>query len=303
VVVLLVALVATSLLPAPASAAPTSATYRIWHWNMSGHEKHLGSTTNGIIGAILGSLRYRDPDFASMNELCHNQYRAVVAGLQDEGWPLNPSNFARFEPMIEAGNPGYCNGEAYGIALFSRFPLGVTTRYALSEDGLDKRRKLLCAHIADRPGTRFCTTHLTTQASARATQLDQVRGVLDGFHAAGHTAIIAGDFNVQPHSPLLDSWYSPEVDTPQNGNNTGAYRELDDRDPICLGWGEQTTESTPGVGACGQAGKVDLVFVAADRLTGYTMDSLPIGHVCGANRNLACSNHRIVDATAAVIVP
>ncbi|GAA3513677.1 hypothetical protein GCM10022220_61380 [Actinocatenispora rupis] len=302
VVALVAAALLVSLVPAQRAAASTTVSYRIWHWNIAGHAYHLGSTTDGIIEAMRGSISYRDPDFVSVNEMCHSQYDAMIDQLQNMGWPQDPLNFARFEPMLPAGDPTICAGTAYGIALFSRFPLGTTDRYTLPSDGQPKARKLLCAAVKATPQVRFCTTHITTVQSYQQSQLDYVRGVLDGYRAAGGTVLIAGDFNVQPHETPLDPWYVPAVDTVNNGNNSGAYHELDDQDPICPGWGEETTENDVGGGACGQARKVDMVFTGADRLISYWEDPQPIGSICGAHRDLPCSDHRIVDADATVTV-
>ncbi|NJP90420.1 endonuclease/exonuclease/phosphatase family protein [Nonomuraea sp. FMUSA5-5] len=285
--------------PAVAMSSATT-TYKIWHWNMAGHHQHLGSTTNGIIQAIAGSISVRQPDFVSINEICRNQYGAVIDALQKMGWPQSPANFARYEPMTTAGDSGYCAGHGIGIAIFSRFALGDTLRETLPYDGSGKQRKLLCAPIAARPWTRFCTTHLTTVAASRADQLAAVHSVLESYRSQGHLPIVAGDFNVQPHSPLLDTWYDASVDTAANRGNAGRYHELDDRETVCPGWGEQTTESNE-LGACGQSGKVDLIFAPADRLVSYRADAHPIGHVCGGNRDKPCSDHRIVDATVSVV--
>ncbi|NBE96006.1 endonuclease/exonuclease/phosphatase family protein [Nonomuraea sp. KC401] len=294
----LVTTAALQTAPAPAASSAT-ATYKIWHWNMAGHHSHLGSTTNGIIQAIAGSISYRNPDFVSINEICRNQYSAVIDVLQGMGWPQNATNFARYEPVTAAGDPGYCAGHGIGIAIFSRFALGETLRQTLPYDGSGKQRKLLCSHVAARPGTRFCTTHLTTVAASKSAQLGQVHGVLESYRSRGDVPIIAGDFNVQPDSPLLDTWYDATVNTDANHGNTGRYHELDDREAVCPGWGEQTTESNK-LGACGQSGKVDLIFVPAERLARYSADAHPIGHVCGGNRDKPCSDHRIVDATVSV---
>ncbi|MBB6546967.1 endonuclease/exonuclease/phosphatase family protein [Nonomuraea rubra] len=293
-------LITTAALPAaPTSAASAAATYKIWHWNMAGHHSHLGSTTNGIIQAIAGSISYRNPDFVSINEICRNQYGAVIDALQGMGWPQNLTNFARYEPMTAAGDPGYCAGHGIGIAIFSRFALGGTLRQTLRYDGSGKQRKLLCAPVAAQPRIRFCTTHLTTVAAYKFAQLGQVHSVLESYRSRGDIPIIAGDFNVQPDSPLLNTWYDPSVNNDANHGNIGRYHELDDREAMCPGWGEQTTESNK-LGACGQSGKVDLLFVPAERLTSYSADAHPIGHVCGRNRDKPCSDHRIVDATASV---
>ncbi|MFI1100791.1 endonuclease/exonuclease/phosphatase family protein [Streptomyces melanogenes] len=284
-----------------------TATYKVWHWNVAGDESNFGSTTNGLVDAILGSVKFRDPDFVSLNEVCPAQYRAILKGLQDAGWPQSATNFARFEPMPDVDNTG-CHTdtggavEPYGVAVFSKFAPSGTDRITLPADG-DKARKLLCVPVASQPGgPRFCSTHITFKAEAKAAQLDAVRAKMNEFTAAGGTVITAGDFNTQPHDPLLDSWYAPSVATPNNGGNTGGFRELDDLDTVCPGWGEQSTEGAL-LGKCGQKAKVDHVFVPESRLVSYDEDTHPIATDRCTNRNgvyIPCSNHRIVDATVTV---
>ncbi|MER6037923.1 endonuclease/exonuclease/phosphatase family protein [Streptomyces sp. NPDC001835] len=285
-------------------------TYKVWHWNVAGDESNFGSTENGLVDAILGSVSYRDPDFISLNEVCPDQYRAILKGLQDAGWPQNTTNFARFEPMPDV-DADLCKDDTgadqdpYGVALFSRFAPSSTDRITLPSDG-DKARKLLCASIASQPGgLKFCTTHITFNSTVKPAQLDAVRAQMEQVTTAGGTVITAGDFNTQPHDPLLNSWYSPSVATSNNASNTGRFHELDDQDALCPGWGEQTTEGALA-GKCGQPAKVDLVFAAQDRLVSYDEDSHPIAADRCKNRNnvfIPCSNHRIVDATLTVTTP
>ncbi|MFI8521982.1 endonuclease/exonuclease/phosphatase family protein [Streptomyces sp. NPDC085481] len=294
------------------SAASGTATYKIWQWNIAGHAINRGSTDNGLVKAILGSVSYRNPDFIALNEVCPDQYRAILKGLQDAGWPQSPTNFARFEPMpdVDADLCGNDGGgpdqDPYGVAVFSRFPPSGTDRITLPYDG-DKARKLLCTPLATQPGSpRFCTTHITFKSAHKQAQLDAVRAKMEEWTAAGGTVITAGDFNVQPHDPLLDAWYAPSVATAANAGNTGLFRELDDLDPLCPGWGEQTTEGTLA-GACGQPAKVDLAFAAESRLVSYGADAHPIAQdrcLNGAGTAyIACSDHRIVDATVTVTTP
>ncbi|AZK94654.1 MULTISPECIES: endonuclease/exonuclease/phosphatase family protein [Streptomyces] len=313
-VLMLVALLAlpAGAVPAVASpAAPGTATYRIWHWNVAGHANNFGSTANGLVDAILGSLSHRNPDFISLNEVCPDQYQAVLKGLQAAGWPQSATNFARFEPMPDA-NADLCGNDGggpdqdpYGVAVFSRFAPTGTDRITLPYDG-DKARKLLCVPVAGQPGgLRFCTTHITFNATYKTAQLNTVRTRMQDWTTTGGTVITAGDFNVQPHDGLLDDWYAPSVASAHNGNNSGIFRELDDLDPLCPGWGEQTTEGTLA-GKCGQPAKVDLVFVAESRLVSYQADALPVARDRCVNRSgtfIPCSDHRIVDATATVTTP
>ena len=157
--------------------------------------------------------------------------------------------------------------------------------------------------MESRPHLRFCTSHITPETTVidgriTETQLNEVHSRLESFNTAGDTVLLAGDLNAQPHDGRLDRWYSPAVATAHNASNTGAYRELDDTDPRCAGYGETTTPGPRG-GRCGQSAKIDLIFVRANRVVGsYSADSLPIPS-CGAS---PCSDHRILLGTVRVSV-
>ncbi|MFJ7330976.1 endonuclease/exonuclease/phosphatase family protein [Streptomyces cyaneofuscatus] len=298
--------------PAGSAVETGTATYKVWHWNIAGHANNFGSVDNGLVDAIVGSVSYRNPDFISLNEICPAQYRAILTRLQAMGWAQSPTNFARFEPMpdvdadlckSDAGGP---DTDPYGVAVFSKFAPSGTDRITLPYDG-DKARKLLCVPIASQPGgLRFCTTHITFKGAYKKAQLDAVRTKLEGWTAAGGTVITAGDFNVQPHDTLLNTWYAASVSTANNAGNTGLFREFDDLDPLCPGWGEQTTEGTLA-GKCGQPAKVDHVFAAEQRLASYSADAHPIAQDRCKNRTgtayIPCSDHRIVTASVSVTTP
>lgn len=288
--------------PAPGHAATVDTTYRVWTWNVAGWAMHRGSTTNGLIPVLSNSIRAQGAHFAALNELCLGQHDAIRRNLRDSGWPQDRENFARFEVT----NPAACNGQGVGIALFSKAPLGGSSRYTLPDDGRPENRKLLCAPLLNRPHMRFCTTHITTSNEVidgekiNKRQLNYVRDRLEAFHSAGDTVIIAGDFNAQPDYGRLDGWYSTSLDVPNNRNNTGVYRELDDTEPTCAGYGETTvapgnTEGPP----CSPGKKIDLIFAREDRVIGaYTADSLAISTACGG----PCSNHRILTGTVTLRV-
>ncbi|WUN23379.1 helix-turn-helix domain-containing protein [Streptomyces sp. NBC_00316] len=171
----------------------------------------------------------------------------------------------------------------------------------MPDDGTAEKRNLLCAPLTDGTATRFCTTHITTSQSFNVAQLESVRQKLEDYHTAGETVLIAGDFNAQPHYGRLNSFYAPSLDVPNNGNNTGAYRELDDNDTgNCLGYGKWTADGTPGAAPpCGGNTKTDLISVRESALAGpYSEDSLAISTSCTGVAT--CSDHRIVVGTVTV---
>jgi endonuclease/exonuclease/phosphatase family metal-dependent hydrolase len=296
----LVAVAATAVGLAWPAQATVTATYTVWTWNVAGWAIHRGSATDALVPTISSSIQDSGAQLVALNEVCEDQYGAVVASLRAAGWPEDPTNFARFEPH----GPDYCGGQAFGVAIFSTAPLGAANRYVLSSDGTPEGRRLLCAPLASRVHLRFCTSHVTwvndvvNGRRATATQLNEVLSRLESFNAAGDTVLLAGDLNAQPPYARLDTWYSSAVATAQNASNSGAYRELDDTDPRCAGYGESTTPGTAG-GRCGQSAKIDMIFVRANRVVGsYSADSLPIPS-CGAS---PCSDHRILVGTVQVSV-
>lgn len=296
----LAAVVATAVGLAWTAQATVTATYTVFTWNVAGWARHGGSATDGLVDSISRSVQDSGAQLVALNEVCEDQFRAVVASLAAAGWPDDPTDFARFE----AQGATLCGGQAFGLAIFSTAPLGSANRYTLSSDGTPEGRSLLCAPLEARRHLRFCTTHITPDTVVidgrriNQTQLDEVRARLESFNAAGDTVLVAGDLNAQPHFRLLDGWYSPAVATAHNASNTGAYRELDDTDARCAGYGESTTPGTRG-GLCGQSARIDLIFVRANRLAGpYSADSLEIPS-CGAG---PCSDHRPVIGTVRVSV-
>lgn len=278
------------------AAAPNVS--HVWQWNVAGHSLHKGSVSDRLVTEASSSIEFRGADFAGFNELCQNQYDAIVKQLRADGWPIDPQNFARFAPSRAAGNPSICQGYAFGNAIFSRKPLGSADRTRLPDDGTAEARNMLCAPLTDGSRTRFCTTHITTLSAYNTAQLDFVRHRLEEYHAGGETVVLAGDFNAQPSDARMNSFYAPSATTVNNPDNTGLYRELDDNDEgHCPGYGEQTTQwpaSTPP--PCGTDAKIDMIFVRESDLVGaYTADSLTISTQCTGVS--ACSDHRILTGT------
>lgn len=294
-VLLLMPLTACRATASETTAATVTAT--VWSWNVSGWVIHRASATTGLVPVVTSSIQDLDADLVALNEVCWDQYQAIEADLRASGWPRSEtagSEFSWFEPQHDT----ICNGKSFGLAIFSRAPLGTADRYVLSVDPDDQgeRRKLLCAPVAGKR-LRFCTTHISPYGVLR-TQLVEVRTRVEAFRDAGDTVLIAGDFNTEPHHDRLDPWYADTLATVHNRGNRGHYRELDDTDPACPGYGEGTTGNSDG-GACGRGSKIDLIFAPRDRIVGaYRADSLPISTACGR----PCSDHRIVYGTVTVEV-
>ncbi|MCG7203056.1 endonuclease/exonuclease/phosphatase family protein [Streptomyces arenae] len=288
----------------------TDRTFRVWHWNIAGNALHHGAADDGLAEAAVDSIRNREADFVSLNEVCRTQFDRMKKLLVERGWPEGPGTFARFA-TTRAASPGLCGGTGdYGIALFSRAPLGATREYALPSDGTAEHRRLLCAAPRDEPRLKFCTVHITTSNAVRSGVPDNVRqlravlAVLDGFDAAGQAYIIAGDFNAQPDYARLNPFYAPSASTAANPANTGSHRELDDADKAhCPGYGEWTALGSPGSAPpCGGRAKIDEIFVRESRLAGpYGAVALAVPTSCRGL--IRCSDHRVLVGTVRLRLP
>ncbi|MGP3955986.1 endonuclease/exonuclease/phosphatase family protein [Nonomuraea sp. 3N208] len=310
-----------ALSPGAAASAAVPSTFNVWHWNVAGNKMHHGSATDGMVARAVASILNREAHLVAFNELCWGQYKAIQDALRSAGWPNDSTNYSRFATIL-GPTSGVCNGnEDFGNAIFSKQPLGPASRFTLPPDGTREQRNLLCAGLLTTPGARFCTTHITTSndiaGNGQKHNVNQLNFVLDqmeAYRAGGETVIIAGDFNAQPDYGRLNNWYSGSLNTANNGNNTGNYRELDDNDPTqCLGYGEWTATGTPGdappCAAVEPHAKIDLIFVREDRIAGpYSGDSLAIPTDCTgipatpAYPAGSCSDHRVMTGTVPVLI-
>lgn len=304
-IALLVALAITSAVPAlPATAAPTetTASYTVWSWNVAGWTMNTALIDNGMVTGAVDSIQHRGADFVVLNELCWQQYKEIQRRLAAAGWPQDTSNFSRFETQ----RSDKCNKQLFGVAIFSKLPLGPVESVTLPRDQSDEDRKLLCAPTLALPHLRFCGTHVSPSQdptkdgqypNANLAQLQTILGRLEQQNTNGDTTLLAGDLNAEPDFGRLDDWYDGALDTPNNRLNRGQYRELDDTEPTCPGYGEATTENNQ-VGACSQPKKIDFIFVRKNHLAGpYSEDALAISQGCAGK---PCSDHRIITGTVQV---
>ncbi|MFF8841099.1 endonuclease/exonuclease/phosphatase family protein [Streptomyces sp. NPDC015130] len=315
--VALTGVLCTALLPVTTAQAETAGQeYKIWQWNVSGSVLNGGNADTGMVEGAVNSIVNRDVHFAAFNELCKDQWTALVAQLKAKGWPEDPNNFGRFEPSLGV-NQGACGGDEFGNAIFSKKALYVADRIALPDDGADEKRNMLCATLDAARTTRFCATHLTVASdAAKWGQLEFIRRKIDTWTKAGEKVIVAGDFNVQPHYPVLDTFYASGVATAANPGNQGFLRELDDTDAGCPGYGEWTGDSTTTSLPVTSTGcedlkaakkpKLDMIFVpesVIDTSIAYSADSLDISTACDVTTKSPdgrCSDHRILVGTVTV---
>lgn len=282
-----------------ATSSAASTTYRVWQWNIAGKKMNGGSTTNGMVKTAISSIKARNVQLVSFNEMCKNQYDSVRSSLKKAGW----SKSKTFSAFV-ATKTKNCGNNSYGNAIFVKAGLSNVNRYTLPSDGSNEARAMVCARVA-KESVRFCSVHITTsnEVVGNATkkinelQLAAVQDALNAYYASGQKVIIAGDFNAQPNYGRMDNWYAPSLNTPNNNHNSGVYREVDDNDSAhCIGYGEYTavgsdTDKTP----CGTPHKkIDMIFFRENQVESYTGDSLAVAQKCGPKKNAACSDHRIL---------
>lgn len=285
---------------------PLTRTYRILHWNVAGNKVNQARTNTGMIPELIRFIDSHNAHFVGLNEICRSQFDEIKARLERRGWPQNAQHFARFAASIPAsGMPSRCG--AFGNAIFSKLPLGTATRVELPSDGTRESRYLLCAPITTLNHLRFCTTHLTPKIADghNRRQVNKVFQTLENYYERGDTVIVTGDFNTEPNAASMDAVYAPGVNTPNNRNNHGNYRELDDNDAAhCRGYGQATGQYASG-GACGKGRKIDYIFVRANRVvwnadTPYTASARALNRNCGAGNNELCSDHRMLTGRVTV---
>lgn len=273
--------------PAPDASGgpsgPIERTFRFLTWNIAGGKEN-DCQTRGITRAVRRFVRDHDIDFVGLNEVCPAQHRAIREALRSE-WGLGPRrHFAAY-----VGDEG---GRIVGNGIYARLGLEDVTRHRVGEDRYGNRN-LLCGRVPSLPHLRFCSTHLSPGDSKATVQMGRVLERIEGWwQNRRDTVVLSGDLNLQANHRGLDSVYSGAVDTRNNRNNRGRYREVDDDDPEhCRGFGERSTPRTSG-GPCREGGKIDFIFVRQNRIAGgaYSGDTLNIPGDCTG----VCSDHRPV---------
>ncbi len=259
------------------------ATYRVLHWNIAGGKENACATA-GITRAVRRFVRDNDVDFVGLNEVCPSQFASIRDDLRNL-WGLEDGN--RFAAFVGDGT-----GRVVGNAIYSRFGLREVESQKVGEDRYGDRN-LLCGEIAGQRQLRLCGTHLTPGDATARVQLGRVLTQIERWWTRDRdTVILTGDLNIHPNDSGLNSVYSAEANTPNNPNNRGRYREVDDNDPDhCRGYGERSVPSTGG-GPCGMGGKIDFIFARENRIVDdrYAGDTFNIPDDCTG----VCSDHRPV---------
>jgi endonuclease/exonuclease/phosphatase family metal-dependent hydrolase len=259
------------------------------YWNIAGGKEN-GCATAKIRRAVMRYVRNAPDriDFVGLNEVCPAQYRAIRDALRNY-W--NKSAGDKFSAFQGSG------GSRVGNAIFSRRNIYGVTRHDVGQDQWGTRY-LLCGRQVNRR-IRVCTIHLSPGDTKARRQLTRVLNKLENWWSNRRdTVVIGGDLNLRPNDHGLNKIYAPGANTPNNPNNHGHYRELDDDDPNhCKGYGQRSLPNTTG-GPCNAGGKIDFMFVRANRIVNgrYNARTLNIPRDCTG----VCSDHRAVRGYATI---
>lgn len=277
-----------SALSAASEAAPVqrSKVFRVLNWNIAGGKENACrpdlirravvryvANTNGAV------------DFVSLNEVCPAQYQAIREALRRR-WGKGKN--AKFSAFVRGG------GSRVGNAIFSRRNLRQVNRIKIGEDRYGYRY-LICGLQQGRR-VRVCSAHLTPADPKARVQMTRVLNRLERWWTRkGDTVILAGDLNLTADDFGLNKVYAPGASTRNNPANTGKYREWDDKDPVCKGYGERTLPWATG-GPCGKGRKIDFVFARRNRIVDrqYSANTLNIANDCTGK----CSDHRAIRGKA-----
>lgn len=290
--VLLVSCVTPAVRAATAPTLPASLT--VMQWNVAGATIHNGSTSDGMTKQVVSIAMSRGAHIVALNELCFNQYKSIQKQFQDKHF-TTASSFSRFSASYDTW--GRCQGGAFGNAIFSKYEISGSTTVMLEQSAQEtEKRNLLCASLANSV-YMACVTHITTKTDLKngvavtVSQLRQVLAFAESYQASRHV-IVAGDFNAQPNYGRMNMWYSKALNTTLNKDNYGYYREADDTDSRCPGYGEHTiakSENTITCGSSGKRSKIDFIFFRENHVKTYHADVADAPKCSGG---ALCSDHR-----------
>lgn len=260
--------------------------FRVLNWNIAGGKENA-CRPDLIRRAVMRMVRETNGavDFISLNEVCPAQYQAIRDAL---GRRWNKGADDKFSAFVRGG------GSRVGNAIFSRRNLRAIHRIKVGEDRYGDRY-LLCGLQQGRR-VRVCSAHLTPADPKARTQLKRVMKRLERWWTdKGDTVILAGDLNLTADDRGLNAVYAKGANSRANPNNHGKYREWDDKDPVCKGYGERTLTGATS-GPCGKGRKIDFVFARRNRIVNgnYSADTLNIPRDCTG----VCSDHRAIRGRA-----
>lgn len=155
--------------------------------------------------ALLELLKASRPDVIFLQEFLHEKEALkLLEELADHLWPHH-----------SFGQNSTWNGDHYGNAILSRYPLKETHNTDISTSSFE-RRGLLYALVEPEAGTSlhlFCC-HLDLTHRGRSLQLKKVKTMVDKLAPKLSPLLLAGDFNdwqEKLHQPIQDGLHVREA--------------------------------------------------------------------------------------------
>jgi endonuclease/exonuclease/phosphatase family metal-dependent hydrolase len=152
----------------------------------------LDALGNDRVDDIARLISDFEPDLVSLQEVRRND-PATRRVLQDVTLSSNSGMVALFQPLV------WLLGTTQGNAVLSRTYPEAENSLTLS-GGRERRGILLVSVKLGEVEVDFINVHFGLSVSERSTQ---IRALVDLLQQRGNPAIIAGDFNVEPHSAEL----------------------------------------------------------------------------------------------------
>lgn len=192
VIVLLGALVATSLVVVPRPAA-ADVKLRFFDFNMCGAKCNHGDLQK-VVGDIRGRIVAFRPSVATLNEVCQAQADRLGEVLRASSWPMNHV----FNDQRDDHRCPPVNGKRlFGDAVFAAGPLGSKTVVPLPTSK-GEHRDILCVNAHLGRDVLACVVHLEADApKMNAKQMAAVARFVNPRAAKG-PVVVAGDFNEEP---------------------------------------------------------------------------------------------------------
>lgn len=184
---------------APENAPPPAVTLRVMSYNI--HHCNPPSEPGKIdIEAVVKTIREASPDLVALQEVDVNTRRS--------------GNVDQARMIAEALDMNYYFGKAidfdggeYGVAILSRYPISEEETYALpmqvGSGGEPRVLATVRVKLPKRNFIRFASTHLDAQPED-ANRLLQVKRIAEIALQEEYPMIIAGDFNAEPGSEVIN---------------------------------------------------------------------------------------------------
>ncbi|MCC2276053.1 FG-GAP-like repeat-containing protein [Streptomyces sp. ET3-23] len=224
-----------------------------------------------------------------LQEVCRPQYDAIEQKLAPLGFhglytATLPGKGAT------AGKDAVCGGADYGMAVLARGPVTDTKVLDLTAgDEVEPIKSPCVKNYAQSRGNWACSVHLywKNDATLREAEARTLAAQTAEWEKAGIPVVLGGDFNDQPRSAALSTFY----DTGIGDGGQGTFLEADetDKDRFTTACAPSRSRCRSGDATFGQR-KIDYLFLSARDFKGVKADVLPL--------DTKVSDHRLLRGAA-----